>query len=77
MSVDVVRLAMLDAVVAFGHGGPPGVFNAAGFGLAFCRRAGVQGSLDGKLVRAILSGRSDVKVLAGGAHFRLHLTAIG
>jgi len=52
-------------------GGTDGTFNAAGFSLAFCRLAGVLGAMDGKVVRAILSGRPDCVLLPGGAHFRL------
>lgn len=51
-------------------GGDDGVFNAAGFGLAFNGLAGVKGGLDGLVVRAMLTGRSDVTVLKGG-HYQL------
>lgn len=67
---DTVWLAMHQAVEDFG-GEEDGVFNAAGFGAALMRIAGLRGVMDGHLVRAILSGRTDVEMLKGDAHFRL------
>jgi hypothetical protein len=66
---DFVRRACEDAVTSFG--GQDGIFNSAGFGVAFRKLAGVTQTLDGKYVRAILLGRKDVDLLSGGAHFRL------
>ena len=70
---DLISLAIRQAIELFGPRGD-GVFNAAGFSTAFIRLAGVTDSLDGKVVRAMLCGRSDVEVLLGGAHFRLRET---
>lgn len=70
---DVVALAMDRAVQSFGNRGD-GAFNAAGFGQALMQIAGLNGVVDGLLVRAILTGRPDVEVLKGGAHFRRVLT---
>jgi len=68
---DTVWLAMHQAVEDFG-GEEEGIFNAAGFGAALMRIAGLKGVIDGHLVRAILSGRTDVEILKpGDAHFRL------
>lgn len=69
MSNDLIRLAMEQAAQNFG--GDSLIFNSAGFAVAFARLAGVNGALDGKYVRAMLTGRSDVEVLSGGAHYRL------
>lgn len=65
---DLVALAIDRAVDRFG--GTDGIFNAAGFGIALMQLAGLKGVIDGHLARAILTGRTDVAVLAGGAHFR-------
>lgn len=67
---DVVRLAMYQAAERFG--GRDGLFNSANFSLSLCRISDYSGpGLDGKLVAAILSGRSDVVRLSGGAHWKL------
>lgn len=66
---DLVRLAMDRAVKAFGDKGD-GLFNAAGFGLAIHRLAGVTGGMDGHVVRAVLTGRPDVKPEPDGSHYR-------
>lgn len=69
---DLIRLVMERAARSFG--GSDGTFNSAGFGVEFCKAAassGYGGSIDGKLVRAMLTGRPDVEVLRGGAHFRI------
>lgn len=65
---DAVRLAALQAADEFG--GKDGTFNAAGFSTALCRIAGVKSSLDGRVVRALLCGRTDIEPLHGGAHYR-------
>ena len=67
---DAVQLAARHACERFGQRGD-GIFNAAGFGLALNRLAGLRGGIDGNLVAAILCGRDDIKVLRGGSHFRL------
>lgn len=59
-------------VAADRYGGTERIFNAAGFSQAFCQLSGVPGTtLDGKLVRAILSGRPDCALLWGSSHFRI------
>lgn len=65
---DTVRLAAEQAVTSFG--GKDGTFNAAGFGQAISRIAGVSNSMDGKVVRAVLAGRPDVVPLRG-SHYKL------
>jgi hypothetical protein len=65
---DLVSLAMFRATEKFG--GTDGIFNAACFSAEFRRLAGVDGLLDGRVVQAILCGRSDVVPLKGGAHYR-------
>ena len=67
---DLIRLAMEHAVRDFGDKGD-GIFNAAGLSDAICKLAGVRGALDGKVVRAILTGRPDVELLKGGCHYRM------
>lgn len=69
MSFDLIRLAMNRACELFG--GNDGVFNGACFSQAFIRMAGVESNLDGRVVEAMLCGRSDVEQLSGGAHYRL------
>jgi hypothetical protein len=71
---DTVALAARQAAEAFGKG--DGTFNAAGFGHALKRIADLDGGIDGKLVSAILSGRRDIEVLAGGSHFRINTKAV-
>lgn len=68
---DLIRLAAERAARAFDHASPDGVFNAAGFSTELTRLAGVNGALDGKVVRAMLTGRPDVRPLHGGAHYQL------
>jgi hypothetical protein len=58
MSNDLVALAMERAVQRFG--GSRGTFNAACFSSEMMKLAGLNGCIDGHLVRAILAGRDDV-----------------
>ncbi len=66
--MDVIRLACEQAADDYGHG--KRVFNAACFSQALERISGCKQLLDGKMVRAILSGRSDI-IHTGGYHYRL------
>lgn len=66
---DLIRLAAERAAGSFG--GHDGTFNGAGFSQEFAKLAGINGAIDGKLVRAMLTGRRDVRVLRGGSHYRL------
>lgn len=68
-STDAVHEAMLRA--AKKYGGTGGAFNSACFSEALLELAGVKQPLDGKVVAAILLGRSDVEVLSGRAHYRV------
>jgi hypothetical protein len=68
MPSDSVSLAMQMAAKSFG--GDDGVFNAAGFSNAMRRLSGVNCSLDGYVVAAILRGRIDVEAREGGATYR-------
>lgn len=67
---DTVNMAMRQACESFG-GEVDGLFNAAGFGQALARIAGVSSPIDGKVVEAILCGRHDVVQLSGGAHYKM------
>ena len=67
---DVVALAMRQAAQDFGAKDKL-TFNGAGFSNALTRIAGVRGAIDGHVVKAILCGRSDVRPLAGGSHYKL------
>jgi len=69
MANDMVRLAIDRAVKQFGDKGD-GIFHAAGFGSALHELAGVTGSMDGLVVRTVLTGRDDVEILPGGNHYR-------
>ena len=71
MSNDLIRLAMERAVRVYDHRGGKKIFNAAGFAGEFAKLAGVSTRVDGLIVRAMLTGRSDVVPLAGGAHYHL------
>jgi hypothetical protein len=68
---DLIRYAMDEAALYFG--GDDGIFNGAGFSKAFTRMAGLADHqpIDGMLVKAMLSGRRDVKALPGG-YFKLN-----
>ena len=68
MGNDLIRLACEQAVRKFGT---TDIFNSASFASVFARFAGVKGPLDGNYVRAFLTGRQDVEILDGSAHFRL------
>ncbi len=69
---DLVHLAMRRAAELFGGSGENlNVFNAAGFGVASQKLAGVVCHLDGKMVETILCGRDDVEQLSDGSHYRL------
>lgn len=66
---DLIHHAMENAAGAFG--GDDGVFNLSGLSLELNRLAGLEGGMNGRLVRVLLVGRSDVTPLSGGAHFKL------
>ena len=51
-------------------GGNDDLFNAAGFSQELCKIAGVRGEIDGRIVRALLTGRPDIMPLQGG-HYKL------
>ncbi len=70
---DLIRLAMEQAAMSFGRGGnePDGLFSAAGFSEAMMRLAGLNGTIDGLLVRVILAGRPDVDPGPDQCHYRL------
>lgn len=73
VTVEKVRVAMSIAVMSFGgqsESQNDGKFNGAGFGVALNSLCGVNGGIDGNLVSAILCGRKDVEMLAGGSHYR-------
>lgn len=68
MTNDLIRLACERASRKFGDAR---MFNSACFGTVFATLAGVSGGIDGKIVRAMLTGRDDIEVLSGGCHFRM------
>jgi len=67
---DLIALAAYMATEYYG-GKNDGTFNAAGFSQALTKLAGVNSTIDGRIVRVILTGRPDIKVLEGGCHYRL------
>ena len=69
MRNDLIRLAIDRAVDDFGNRSD-GLFNAAGFGINLMGIANLTGTIDGHLVRVILTGREDVAVEPDGAHYR-------
>lgn len=66
---DFIALVIDRAVARFG-GKRDGVFNAACFASELRQMSGVDQTIDGGMVRAILCGRRDVDVLAGGCHYQ-------
>lgn len=68
MNNDLIRLACETACDKFGVAD---TFNGASFSAEFTRLAGVEGVLDGRVVRAMLTGRPDIEILHGSAHYRL------
>ena len=66
---DFIGMVIDRAIDRFG-GKRDSVFNAAGFSSALREMSGVKQTIDGGMVRAILCGRRDVDVLAGGCHYR-------
>lgn len=67
---DLIRLSAEEAAENF-NDPSDNIFNAANFSNVFIRHAGVTNNLDGKIVRAMLTGRPDIEILDGGAHFRV------
>lgn len=67
---DVIALAVDRAVLRFGNRSDD-TFNAAGFSEALMAIAGLDGAIDGRLVRAILTGRPDVEPLGEGMFRKL------
>lgn len=65
---DLVRFACERACEKYGS---KDTFNGACFGCAFKELAGLSESLDGKWVRAILCGRSDIEILNGGCYYKI------
>lgn len=72
---DLIRLACERACESFEHGG--NIFNAAGFSTQMRTLSGCQTLLDGQMVRTILTGRPDVRVLSGGCHYQLNAATGG
>ena len=69
---DLIRLAASRAVDSFGGSGDTkNVFNGAGFSQEFVKMSPTSEQIDGHIVRMMLTGRPDVQVLSGGAHYRL------
>ena len=69
---DLIRLAASRAVNNFGGSGETkNVFNGAGFSQEFVRMSLTSEQIDGHIVRMMLTGRPDIEVLKGGAHYRL------
>ena len=68
MNNDLIRLACERACDRFGAAD---TFNGSSFAAVFAELSGCEGRIDGKYVRAILTGRPDVEVLHGSSHFRL------
>ena len=66
---DLIRLVCEKAAMRFG--GTDKVFSAAAFSCEWQPLTGTVQLLDGIHVRAMLTGRPDIKVLAGGCHFKL------
>ncbi len=66
---DLIRLAASRACDSFG--GNDGTFNAAGFSQEFIKMSPTSNQIDGHIVRMMLTGRPDIQVLKGDAHFRL------
>ena len=64
---DLIRLAMERAVERFGPGRTRNLFTACGLSQAIVGLAGTKDQIDGRIIRAILAGRADVRVLSGGA----------
>lgn len=62
---DVISLAMDRAVVRCGDR-KDGIFTAANFSTELMTIAGLEGVIDGRLVRTILTGRLDVEPLGDG-----------
>ena len=69
MMNDIVRLVCERAVERFGGRG--GMFNSANFSHCLSQVSGARGSIDGRIVRSVLCGRSDIEVLSGGSHYRI------
>jgi len=65
---DLVHFVCYLALRRFGVGD---TFNAAGFAAAWAEVTGIGERLDGRHVRAMLTGRPDIEILGGESHFRL------
>jgi hypothetical protein len=68
---DLVALAVDRATELYGKQFRDGVFTAATFSKAITDLAGLNATIDGRLVRVILSGRPDVDCLGEGMYRRV------
>jgi hypothetical protein len=71
MPNDLIRLACEQAAESFG--GNDGTFNLAGLSAAICRIADVQGPIDGRICRVLLTGMADVEPGLSTSHFRIRM----
>ncbi|MHA2163503.1 MAG: hypothetical protein ACXABF_13865 [Candidatus Thorarchaeota archaeon] len=68
---DMIHYMALRAIERFGHEGEKNVFNAACFSQAMIDVTGVKVVTDGRVVRALLTGRADIEIMSGGSHYKL------
>lgn len=68
---DMVHYMALRAVDRFGDEGEKNVFNGACFSQAMIDITGVKVTTDGRVVRALLTGRPDIEIMSGGSHYKL------
>jgi len=67
---DMIHFAMIIACRLYG-GKDDGIFTNACLSKAIMQMIGHTGIIDGEVIQAILTGRSDVIALEGGSHYQM------
>jgi len=68
---DMIHYIAVRAIQRFGTEGEKNVFNGTCFSQAITDVTGVKAETDGRVVRALLTGRSDIEIMSGGSHYKL------
>lgn len=67
---DLIRLAIDMACISYDANSDDGFFTSAGFAKAIRKLSETDGLMDGKVVRIVLTGRTDIELMKGGSHYK-------